>query len=597
MAKAGDYKISDIYHGGYSGLSPSYGDFFTGYHMPSSHLGASTNPTTANQIQEINNLLNQGIVPIEVGAIQPEIFDQIPKQYFKEMGRMAKLTGAKISVHAPISGFEPSGITREGWSEANRQSVERQLNSVVEKAMTIGTKERIPITIHSATETPGTEYMMTPEGKKVERMIIINQDSGKMIPLYEEKRHIPGLENLEKGETVIPDKKRIEELNKTEWVNTLSQISYAKERFDRVIEENIHQVMPVLEKLDKKEYSPENLDPIQRRAFQHIGNAQNNLISVKQEVSGLFNNAWKYGTPQEKKILSQANENFKKELSEGKKFDIGKQSEALQNLINTMSKVTPQMYMQIEDFARGKSAETFSNVAFNAFEKSKKQNKPAPIISIENLYPGIAFSQGKEMNELIMESKNKFAEKAMKKGYSEKEAKSNADKMIGVTLDVGHLNIGKKKGFSDEDLANEVKEFAKHVKHVHLTDNFGYSDSHLPPGMGNVPIKKIFEELEKQGSLKDATKIVEAGGFVQQFKTSPLQYTLEGMGSPIYSMEMAPYWNQSIGLSQGYFAGYGMILPQGNYEMFGAGFSQLPAELGGQKPGRQGSRMSGRERE
>src|SRR3989338_7075165 len=118
MAKAGDYKISDIYHGGYSGLSPSYGDFFTGYHVPSSHLGASTNPTTANQIQEINNLLNQGIVPIEVGAIQPEIFDQIPKQYFKEMGRMAKLTGAKISVHAPISGFEPSGITREGWSEA-----------------------------------------------------------------------------------------------------------------------------------------------------------------------------------------------------------------------------------------------------------------------------------------------------------------------------------------------------------------------------------------------------------------------------------------------------------------------------------------------
>ena len=39
--------------------------------------------------------------------------------------------------------------------------------------------------------------------------------------------------------------------------------------------------------------------------------------------------------------------------------------------------------------------------------------------------------------------------------------------------------------------------------------------------------------------------------------------------------------------------GYGMMLPQGNYQMFGAGFSQLPTELGGQQPGAQGSRMSG----
>jgi len=36
------------------------------------------------------------------------------------------------------------------------------------------------------------------------------------------------------------------------------------------------------------------------------------------------------------------------------------------------------------------------------------------------------------------------------------------------------------------------------------------------------------------------------------------------------------------------------MLPQVNYETFGAGFSRLPAELGGQFPGAQGSRMSGR---
>ena len=39
-----------------------------------------------------------------------------------------------------------------------------------------------------------------------------------------------------------------------------------------------------------------------------------------------------------------------------------------------------------------------------------------------------------------------------------------------------------------------------------------------------------------------------------------------------------------------------MMLPQGNYNMWGSGFSMasLPMELGGQMPGAQGSRTSGR---
>jgi len=65
------------------------------------------------------------------------------------------------------------------------------------------------------------------------------------------------------------------------------------------------------------------------------------------------------------------------------------------------------------------------------------------------------------------------------------------------------------------------------------------------------------------------------------------------MGSPIYSMMMQPYWNQMLGFYQGYFGVYGQMLPQVNYETFGAGFSQLPAELGGQRQAA-GSRMSGR---
>jgi hypothetical protein len=112
-------------------------------------------------------------------------------------------------------------------------------------------------------------------------------------------------------------------------------------------------------------------------------------------------------------------------------------------------------------------------------------------------------------------------------------------------------------------------------------------------GMGNVPIKEIFDKLGKEGF--DATKIIEAGNWWQHFKTPPVKETMEALGSPIYSMDMAPYWNQSQGLQQGYMGGLeGQWLPQINYETFGGGFSQLPTELGGQRAGAQGSRMSGR---
>jgi hypothetical protein len=56
-------------------------------------------------------------------------------------------------------------------------------------------------------------------------------------------------------------------------------------------------------------------------------------------------------------------------------------------------------------------------------------------------------------------------------------------------------------------------------------------------------------------------------------------------------MAMSPYWNQTPVMNSSYFSGYGMMLPEQHFSMYGAGFSTLPVELGGQMSGR--SRMSG----
>ena len=66
MAK-GDYKISDIYQGGYSSLaSPSNG------YMTAGSLGMTTDFRTANILQEVSTKISSGIKNIEVTAIQPE---------------------------------------------------------------------------------------------------------------------------------------------------------------------------------------------------------------------------------------------------------------------------------------------------------------------------------------------------------------------------------------------------------------------------------------------------------------------------------------------------------------------------------------------
>ena len=247
----------------------------------------------------------------------------------------------------------------------------------------------------------------------------------------------------------------------------------------------------------------------------------------------------------------------------------------------------PQIFKPLDEFAQEKTIQTFGDVAFNSY---KKFGDKAPIITIENPPIGGAFSRGKELKEIVEKSREKFVERAVEKGMSKSEAKAQAEKLLGVTWDVGHINMLRKYGYEAKDIIKETEEVADLVKHVHLSDNFGFEHTELPMGMGNVPMKEIMEKLPE----KDVKKIIEAGNWWQHFKTSPFQQTLEAVGSPIYSMQMAPSWNQTLGLYQGYYGGMGPIFPQIHYETLGAGFSQLPAELGGQRPGATGGRMSGR---
>jgi hypothetical protein len=245
-------------------------------------------------------------------------------------------------------------------------------------------------------------------------------------------------------------------------------------------------------------------------------------------------------------------------------------------LIEGLDNANPKMFENVEDFAKKRASTTIANVALKQFNK---YGDNAKTIAVENFWPGTPFSRANELKALIEESRRKFVNKAMDEGLSKEEAKEKAEKFIGATWDLGHINMLRgAAGASREEIIEESKKIAPYVKKVHLADNFGYYDSHLPPGMGDVPNKEILKELEKRGFLGPA--VIEAGAFEVQFKKKSYPYAMEALGTPMPYATMAPYWSKSTSVES---VTYGM--PS---EGLTPVFAPVSKELGG-VTGREGT--------
>ena len=433
---------------------------------------------------------------------------------------------------------------------------------------------------------------MTPEGKKEKKIVVVNQETGERSLVKEELRYVPG---TNKFEDFSPAADEVETLNNTNWRNSLSQLMHNKEDAEKLLNQNMN-IIPkeTWKKIEEKseEYQKQGkiydvrkyLEPHQVQALERLRAAKHFLSDTHSAVNSMFTKAYKFGTEEDKAKLFAASEKMKQEIKTNPGFE--GTAQALSGVISSLEEVRPQVFVPSEEFALEHSSKTFANAALHAYKKFKDK---APTINIENMFSGMAFSHGEELNQLIEKTRQRFVEQATQEGISRSTAKQQAEKLIGITLDVGHLNVAKKQGFKDEDLLKEVKKMSKNIKHVHLTDNFGYGDTHLAPGMGNVPFKQILEELEKKGY--SGKNIVEAPGVPQHFGVSPLPYTLEAFGSPLY--QGGPSVSEAVGLMEGYSGGFGSMLPQVHYESFGGGFSNLPSHVGGSRMGA-GSRMSGR---
>ena len=601
--KIGGYRISDIYQSGSSMTPPEFYDPY----VTAGSLGMTTDPRSANILQEVSTKLSSGVKQIEIEGVSPEIFDAIPKQHMKEVNRMAKLTGINISLHGPV--IDVSGIDqRSGFSESNREAAERRVADTLLRSHELNPDGNITVNFHSAEGIQGSQFLPPSEIEeqkkkgietKYKRMVVVNRETGALHPLETEKLYYPG--GKEVREAIMLPKDRLDNLNATEWDKSMFQVEINRENAERILQD-IHPIfISKFAKLQTGEIKPKDLTQDERAQVDKVWTAYEFIKQAKLSADTLFSKAYeiaKNDKDNEKiELLNEFSRIYGKTVGiEDGKIKNPEQylnpkiySDALFQLTRGLEHIPPNTYVPIEDFATKQSAKTFGNAAWQSYKKFKDKS---PILVIENPPAGFALSTGEDIKNIVKESRNQFIDNAKESGMSESEAKRNAEKFIGATWDVGHINMLRKYGYSEEEIVKETEKVAPYLKHVHLSDNFGFEHTELPMGMGNVPLKAMMEKLGQKGF--DAKKIVEAGAWWQHMRTSPFQESLEAMDSPIYGMKMAPYWSQAPGLYQGYFSGYGQMLPQTNYETFGAGFSRLPSELGGTAQGASGSRMSGR---
>ena len=618
------------------------------YSVKTGQFGITTDPRSANQLKEVSDKLSTGAKTIEISGISTEVLESIPDQHLEEIARLKKLAGADITFHGPL--VEPTGFNQQGqWEEASRVQAERQIWDAVKRGQKMMLKDvnkkeyekgNLVVTLHTSNGLLSPRTVMKDEKSdkvgvkfgKTTNIAVIDEDTGQAgyIPIrvdeFESPNKLPSAED------------EIDRLNKKAWNGEVTNLSISVDRGRDAINQALRLPKKVsaeelkelkdtdifedkeiegirelyrLYKNDYKKYdeavkSSEKNKILDNRITElaygegFVRDAYGKMKSMYTEAKHALQIQRDRGTPQESaeaakslKRLEEFREEASSKISQISEDPLkikefaDEVSKGMRILSTLDTKGIPQKYRKMEEFAVEQASRTFSNVALNAY---KEFGDNAPILSLENPPVGMGLSRADEIKKLVDATRGKITMELSKK-MSEEQAKKAAEKLVGVTWDVGHINMLKKYGFNDKDIVEETKIVKPYLKHIHLSDNFGLEHTELPMGMGNVPMQEHTKAIGEQ--IKNFKHIIETGGhWYQDFKVSPLPETLAAFGSELYPMQMQPHWDQAQAqtLKSGYFSGYGFN-PEVHHSIYGAGFSNLPVELGGQIQGR--NRLSG----
>jgi sugar phosphate isomerase/epimerase len=614
-----------FYNGGGYGSSPETSEF-SNYRVKSGQVGFPSDPTTMKVLANTSKKISSGTKTVEISGVNitggPPLkqLSTTPKHHWKEIDRLRKLTGVDFTFHGPL--VEPTGFTGRTWKEKDRVEVEEQMKSTIDLVQKANPKGNIVVTFHSSNGIPEVEKRIKEKGKeRTVNLFIANKLNGVIdeLPqiqpsaLLKEKQKDPHEQLKEFNKEQVG---RILDNVVLQANRARNEIARAENIYTKDIGEDVKEKISDPMKLynlsiqnpgeyDKAMKYMESLDPNAKRIFQqgfvnNISDADFLVSDAYNNLKNIFNEAWDKVKPENKKKLEKFRDSFIEvhESYEKDKSYLTNYSEKVNEgvrLLKSMEKEIP-VFQPLREFAIDKASDSFANTALHSFKKFKNHS---PIISIENPPAGMSgLTRADEIKDLIEASRKKFEERASLPksqgglGISRSEAKRQAEKIIGATWDVGHINNIRRFGYSEKDVVAEAKKIAPYVKHMHLADNLGFEDAELPIGMGNVPLKKILKTSE---NFRNAKKIIETGDWFSSLRmqSTPILEAFEGLGSPVYETSGSPYWNNATNVYGSYFSGLGPINPEVHHSIYQSSFTGLPPELGGQIAGGNRSGFSG----
>ncbi len=530
-------------------------------------LGASVSPM-GSQLMTTNTAINWGLQNLEVNLgtqmnyQQTGHLAQLGKIERDELIRLAKLNRVNLSVHAPL--LSPEGLQGNQISETARIKNVKEFEQTLDFVDQIGKKtgrKHIPVTFHSSGAPIGN-----PMPK--EMIYAVNQENGQVIPLEKKEVAYPkeyfDRYGLKEGVDYAP----VEGKQGYYYMYPQAELKiYGKSQLQKLKYEEAHADYWL------RHYKEQMKQFVQGTSA--VGDVDKNPVAVAERLKSIGGQAAEVAHNYEalldqKRTLEAEAQNLRK------KYERNGQLNAL---------------VPSEEYVKEKMKKTFVELGLKAYDKPSK-----PMIVIENFYPEFTLSDPTKLAKTIDEIRGELANKLVKeKGISKNRAMQEAQQLVGMNVDVGHLNLWKKytnpktgKPYTDKEIIDWVKKVYPYIKHVHITDNFGDYDAHMPVGWGNAPVNQMIDVLRKKGwkgrAILETFGATQYGG--QGFGVAQSMYQ---MGMPL--VPGGPGWEMAEGtyFQAGYSFTTGPILPDVNFSTYGVGFSGLPyatgAQIGGQKPG------------
>jgi len=520
-------------------------------------LGACINPMQ-NQLEGLNVGINWGMQNLEVGFMgsrwEGAPLGKLSTLERDEMIRLAKLNKVNLTVHAPLKDL--GGFNGKTFDETTRLDAFYDMKQSLLFADNIGNEtgvRHIPVVVHSSNGTPGN-----PNPK--EQVYYADRETG-AVDMMKERTQTLSKETVSK---IIKDedfvKANFHMTDEVNQVGTLSPIGWLKIQDERARNEMGAQLASV----DYNIYIIE--DRLKRAKMQGISENDEQVKALYEERNSL---------------------EFNREM-------VKNQMDAMRKKYN---RDNPR-FVTTDQMAIEKVSDTVAELAQEAY-KMKSQ----PMIAVENIYPEMAIGRIEDLNKTVLESRRKFeVEMAPKIGAD--AASKAANEIIGATLDIGHLNLWLKykdpndpegkRYYSKQDIEDWAMKAQETAKHIHLTDNFGDEDNHLPIGWGNAPIAEIVKKYKDAGFK--GKMILETPGVGEKGHQMMIGIpaSFETMN---YQLSPSKGWADA---TAAYFtAGYAFTgfqnFPDINFQTYGLGFSGLPYASGAQLPGAKGeqSKFSG----